>query len=104
MILVTEDALAKLKELLGSEGGEQSAIRVAVMGGGSKGPGLGLVVDEATEEDKRYEVGGIALIIDRALISYCSSVTIDFTIGTEGKCGGASGSGFLIVPENPVNL
>ncbi|MEJ2134542.1 MAG: hypothetical protein P8X86_04770 [Desulfofustis sp.] len=104
MIQVTEDALAKLKELLGSEGGEQSAIRVAVMGGGSKGPGLGLVVDEAAEEDKRYEVGGIALIIDRALISYCSSVTIDFTIGKEGKCGGASGSGFLIVPENPVNL
>lgn len=104
MIQVTEEALAKLEELLRSEGGEQSAIRVAVMGGGSKGPGLGLVVDEATDEDMRYEVGTIALIIDRGLINYCSSVTIDFTIGTEGKCGGVSGSGFLIAPKNPVNL
>lgn len=104
MIQVTEDALSKLEELLGCEGGEQSAIRVAVMGGGSKGPGLGLLVDEAGEEDMRYDVGGIPLIIDRGLINYCGSVTIDFTIGTEGKCGGASGSGFLIVAENPVNF
>ena len=104
MIQVTEEALTKLEELLRSEGGEQSVIRIAVMGGGSKGPGLGLVVDEAAEEDKRYDVGGIPLIIDRGLLDYCGSVTIDFTLGTEGKCGGASGSGFLIVPENPVNF
>ena len=104
MIQVTEEALTKLEELLRSEGGEKSAIRVAVMGGGSKSPGLGLVVDEAGPEDMSYDVGGIPLIIDRGLIDYCRSVTIDFTIGAEGRCGGASGSGFLIIPENPVNF
>ena len=104
MIQVTEEALTKLEELLRSEGGERSAIRVAVMGGGSKSPSLGLVVDEAGEEDMSYDVGGIPLIIDRALIDYCRLVTIDFTIGAEGKCGGSSGSGFLITPEKPVNF
>ena len=104
MIQVTEEAFVKLEELLSSEGGEHSAIRVAVMGGGSKGPGLGLIVDEAGSEDVRYDVEGIPLIIDRGLLDYCRSVTIDFTIGEEGKCGGASGSGFLIETENPVNF
>ena len=104
MIQVTEEALTKLEELLSSQGGEHSAIRVAVMGGGSKGPGLGLVVDGAGVDDVTYDVEGVLLIIDRGLLDYCRSVTIDFTIGAEGKCGGASGSGFLIEPENPVNF
>ena len=104
MIQVTEEALVKLEELLSSEGGEHSAIRVAVMGGGNKGPGLGLIVDEAGTEDVSYDVEGVPLIIDRGLLDYCRSVTIDFTIGQEGKCGGASGSGFLIETENPVNF
>ena len=104
MIQVTEEALTKLEELLLSQGGEQSAIRVAVMGGGSKGPGLGLVVDEAGDQDARYDVEGFPLIIDRSLLEFCRSVTIDFTVGSEGTCGGASGSGFLIEPENPVNF
>ena len=104
MIQVTEEALTKLEELLSSQGGKHSSIRVAVMGGGSKGPGLGLIVDEAGTEDVSYDVGGIPLIIDRGLLDYCRSVTIDFTIGEAGKCGGASGSGFLIESENPVNF
>ena len=104
MIQVTEEALTKLEELLRSQGGEHSAIRVAVMGGGSKGPGLGLVVDEAGDQDVCYDVDGIPLIIDRSLMDYCRSITIDFTIGAKGTCGGASGSGFLIAPEIPVNF
>ena len=104
MIQVTEEALTKLEELLHSQGGAHSAIRVAVMGGGSEGPGLGLIVDEAGADDVCYDVEGVSLIIDRGLLEFCRSVTIDFTIGTEGKCGGASGSGFLIEPVNPVNF
>ena len=104
MIQVTEEALTKLEELRGSQGGKHSAIRLAVMGGGAAGPGLGLIVDEAGPEDVSYDVEGVVLIIDRGLLEYCRSVTIDFTTGEEGKCGGASGSGFLIETEKPVNL
>ncbi len=104
MIQVSDEALVKLSELLRAEGSENSAVRIAVMGGGSKGPGLGLIVDEPGDKDKRYDVGGVPVIIDTSLIDYCRSVTIDFTVGTEGKCGGASGSGFIIAPEKPLNL
>ena len=104
MIQVTEEAWTKLEELLHSQGGEHSAIRIAVMGGGSRGPGLGLIVDEAGTDDLSYDVEGLVLIIDRGLLEYCRSVTIDFAVGAEGKCGGASGSGFLIVPANPLNF
>lgn len=104
MIQVTDEAHLKLDELLQAEGSEESAVRVAVMGGGSQGPALGLLVDEASESDKRYDVGGLPMIIDAALLDYCRSITIDFTVGSQGKCGGASGSGFIITPEQPLNL
>ncbi len=104
MVQVTEDALEKLREMLSTEGGDQSAVRIAVMGGGTQRPSLGLVVDEAGVGDKRYDVDGVPVIVDRSLIEYCRSVTIDFTVGAGGTCGGSSGSGFIIAPENPLNL
>ena len=104
MLQVTEEALAKIEELLRAEGGEKSAVRVAVMGGGSQGPGLGLVVDEPGDGDVTFDVGGVPMLIEANLLNYCKSVVIDFTTGASGKCGGASGSGFVIVPENPVNF
>ena len=93
-----------LRELLSAEGGERAAVRIAVMGGGTRGPSLGLVVDEAGTGDKAYDVGGVPVIIERNLIAYCRSVTIDFTVGAGGACGGSSGSGFVIAPENPVSF
>jgi Fe-S cluster assembly iron-binding protein IscA len=102
MIQISDEALVKLKQLLQAEGSEESAIRIAVMGGRSCGPGLGLIVDEAVENDRRYDIGGLPMIIDGGLIDYCTSITIDFTVGTRGKCGGASG--FIITPRQPLNI
>jgi len=104
MIQVTDEALVKLKEMLQAEGSKNSAVRIAVMGGGAQGPALGLVVDETTGDDTRYDVGGLPMLIDGGLDDYCRSITIDFTVGIEGKCGGASGSGFIITPEQPLNF
>lgn len=104
MIQVTDEALVKLRELLQAEGAKNSAVRIAVMGGGSHGPNLGLIVDEAAENDRRYDVGGLPMIIDGGLIDYCGSVTIDFTVGAQVKCGGASGSGFIIRAQQPLNI
>jgi Fe-S cluster assembly iron-binding protein IscA len=103
MIQVSDEALVKLEELLRAEGSQDSAIRVAVMGGGSQGPGLGLIVDEPGQADRQYDVGGVPVIIDTNLIDYCRLITIDFTVGSQGKCGGASGSGFIIAPQQPLN-
>jgi len=104
MITIDPDALGKLEELHQAEGGEHSAIRIAVMGGGSNGPGLGLIVDEPGEDDIRFDEFPVPVIVERNLMNYCRQISIGFRIGSEGRCGGASGSGFLITPENPVNL
>lgn len=103
MLEVSPEALVKLTEMVAAQGGERSGIRIAVMGGGTQGPGLGLVVDTPGENDVVIDEHGTALIVDRSLIEYCRSISIDFTTGSGGRCGGASGSGFIIRPERPIN-
>jgi len=104
MVTIDPDALVKLEELHQAEGSEHSAIRIAVMGGGSQGPGLGLIVDDPGENDKRFEEFSVPVVVDRNLMDYCKQISIEFKVGRDGRCGGASGSGFLITPENPINL
>ena len=103
MLEVSREAIGQLAELL-TQGGPDSAIRIAVMGGVTDSPGLGLIVDEAKDSDILIQKGAIPFIIDRSLIEYCQIITISFTTGSGGTCGGSSGSGFLITPEKPINF
>ncbi|NNK92767.1 MAG: hypothetical protein HKP41_00305 [Desulfobacterales bacterium] len=103
MLEISNEAIGQLAELL-SQGGSDSAIRIAVMGGGNDSPGLGLIVDEAQDSDISIQKGAIPFIIDRSLIEYCQTITIRFTTGSGGTCGGSSGSGFLITPGKPINF
>jgi len=104
MLEVSSEAKIKLEEFFAAEGGEKSAIRIAVMGGGNQGPSLGLIIDEPSDSDFVDETQGIPLIVEGGLMHYCQSISIDFTIGTQGTCGGASGSGFLIKTKVPLNF
>lgn len=104
MLQISPEALIKLEELHQAEGGENSAVRIAVMGGGSHGPGLGLVVDEPTDNDVLIDEFSIRIVVDRNLMNYCRKISIEFRVGSDGRCGGASGSGFLINPENTINF
>lgn len=100
MLHILEEAREHLGNLL-MEGSKKSAIRIAVVGG-VHGPGLGLIVDEAGEDDLYFEHDNIPLIVDKKLMDYCQSITIGFTTGTGGSCGGSSGGGFLINAENQL--
>lgn len=100
MLEINDEAIEHLTNLL-IQGNSESAIRIAVMGGG-QGPGLGLIVDEANNSDVSIHQKGIPFIIDRNLLEYCKTISIGFRIGNSGSCGGSSGSGFLITPENPI--
>lgn len=102
MLKIAAEAEEHLKNLL-AEGSENSAIRIALMGG-AHGPGLGLIVEEAGEDDLRLEHRTIPFIIDKKLMDYCRSITIGFRKGNEGGCGGSSGSGFLIESETPLSI
>jgi Fe-S cluster assembly iron-binding protein IscA len=102
MLKIHDEAEEHLKNLL-VEGNENSAIRIALMGG-AHGPGLGLIVEEAGENDLRFEHGTLPFIIDKKLMDYCKSITIGFRKGNEGGCGGSSGGGFLIESENSLHF
>jgi len=102
MLKILEEAEEHLNNLL-IGGNESSAIRIAVMGG-AHGPGLGLIVEEAGEDDLKIEHKNLSFIIDKKLMDYCQSITIGFRKGNEGGCGGSSGSGFLIDSDNPLSI
>ncbi len=102
MLKIHDEAEEHLNNLL-AEGSDNSAIRIALMGW-AHGPGLGLIVEEAGEDDLRFEHGTIPFIIDKKLMDYCKSITIGFRKGSEGSCGGSSTSGFLIESENPLSI
>ena len=103
MLTISPEALIKLEEMHQAEGGENTAIRIAVMGGGSHGPGLGLIVDEQNDDDMLFDEFSIPIIVYRNLMNYCRDISIDFRTGTDGRCSGVSGSGFLIATGNPMN-
>jgi len=100
MLKIEDGAVEHLRNLL-SEGRENGAIRIALMGG-AHGPGLGLIIEEAGEGDLQIECCNLPFIINEKLMDYCQSITIGFRQGRDGSCGGSSGSGFLIKPEKPL--
>ncbi len=104
MITVSKEAVAHLGQLVAAEGGAGSAVRIAVMGGIGSGPGLGLVVDSPGETDETVRFDNLAVIIDRQLHAYCRNIHVDFSEGQPEGCAGKSGAGFLIVPDQPINV
>jgi Fe-S cluster assembly iron-binding protein IscA len=104
MLTISPEALARIEELHQAQGGERSAIRIAVMGGGRHGSGLGLIVDERSDDDLVFDEFSVPIIAARNLMDYCRRISIDFRTGGDGRCGGVTGNGFLIVAENPINL
>mgnify|MGYP000092826839 CR=1 FL=1 len=102
MLKILEEAEEHLNNLL-IGGNKSSAIRIAVMGG-AQGPRLGLIVEEAGEDDLKIEHKNLSFIIDKKLMAYCQSITIGFRKGNEGGCGGSSGSGFLIDSDSSLSF
>jgi Fe-S cluster assembly iron-binding protein IscA len=104
MLKISDIALEKLGELVAAEGGLESGVRIAPMGGGISSSGLGLAVDEPGEADYVVQQSGVMVIVDHSLMEYCKTITIEFQAGREGSCGGSSGSGFIITPGQPINF
>ena len=102
MLHIRDEAVEHLRALL-TEGGETGAIRIAVMGG-AQGTGLGLIIDEASDDDLEITHGDIPLIIDKKLMEYCQAITIGFRQADKGSCGGSSGGGFLLDAENTLTF
>lgn len=100
MLTITENAAAHLNEI-GDQKQSGSAIRVAVMGGGSS-CGLGLVTDTIKETDSISRHGNYTVAVDTKLLEYCRTITIDFSEGEPEGCSSRAKRGFLISAEKPV--
>ena len=79
VILVTEAAAIKIKELLVEEGKAESGLRVFVQGGGCSGFQYGLMIEESGGVgDQLFESNGVRLYVDPVSLSYLKGAEVDF--------------------------
>jgi iron-sulfur cluster assembly accessory protein len=94
MLMITENAAGKVKELLVQEGRNDIALRVAVQPGGCSGLRYAMYLDdEVSEKDVTEEQFGVRVVIDKMSVPYLDQAKIDFLDSLEA-------SGFTI--DNPV--
>lgn len=93
MVIITEEAAAKIKNLLCERGNEGHGLRLGVMGGGCSGFQYKLDFEErAGDLDHVFEIAGVKIFIDMKSSLYLNGVTLDYH-------DGLMGAGFKI--ENP---
>jgi iron-sulfur cluster insertion protein len=79
MIMVSESAKAKMREILAEENDPNLKVRAFVQGGGCSGFQYGFTLDEAMEEDDySIEFEGGLLLVDAMSAQYMTDATIDY--------------------------
>ena len=80
MVTVTENAAAKIKELMAQEPeGEVSVLRIAVQGGGCSGFQYALGFDRGPQDgDNEVEMHGVRVVVDPFSAPYLVGSEIDF--------------------------
>jgi iron-sulfur cluster insertion protein len=85
MLVFTDSAARKVKELIEEEGNPELKLRVFVSGGGCSGFQYGFTFDEiANEDDTAFQKNGVTLLIDPMTFQYLTGAEIDYTEGLEG--------------------
>ena len=85
VLIFTDSAAAKVRELIEEEGNPDLKLRVFVTGGGCSGFQYGFTFDEeVAEDDAVIEKGGVTLLIDPMSYQYLVGAEIDYKEGIEG--------------------
>ena len=84
MIILTEAATKKLKELFEAQEESKRNLRVKVMGGGCSGFQYQLNFDEAKKGDTIAEYFGVKVLCDPKSFLYLNGSTIDYVEGLMG--------------------
>ena len=85
VLIFTDSAAAKVRELIEEEGNPDLKLRVFVTGGGCSGFQYGFTFDEeVAEDDTVIEKGGVTLLIDPMSYQYLVGAEIDYVEGIEG--------------------
>jgi len=86
LLVFTDNAANKVKELIEEEGNTELKLRVFVSGGGCSGFQYGFTFDEITNEDDTVlNKNGVQLLIDPMSFQYLVGAEIDYTEGLEGS-------------------
>ncbi|MGN0918845.1 MAG: iron-sulfur cluster insertion protein ErpA [Oxalobacter sp.] len=82
---MSDNAVAKIKELLAEEGNPNLKLRVFVQGGGCAGFQYGFSFDEnIAEDDTVIEKDGIQMLIDAISYQYLIGAQVDYKDDLEG--------------------
>jgi iron-sulfur cluster insertion protein len=85
-LVFTDNAAAKVKQLIDEEGNTDLKLRVFVSGGGCSGFQYGFTFDEVTNEDDTVmQKSGVTLLIDAMSYQYLVGAEIDYSQGVEGE-------------------
>ena len=84
-LVFTENAAAKVKQLIDEEGNTELKLRVFVTGGGCSGFQYGFTFDETVnEDDTAMKKSGVTLLIDPMSLQYLAGAEIDYQENVEG--------------------
>ena len=79
MITVTEQAVAKIQDILLEENNPRLKLRVFVQGGGCSGMQYGFTLDEEqNEDDWDLEISGVNVLVDSMSGGYLQGAVIDY--------------------------
>jgi iron-sulfur cluster insertion protein len=83
--IFTDNAAAKVADLIAEEGNPNLKLRVFVQGGGCSGFSYGFTFDEvANEDDTTMTKNGVSLLIDAMSYQYLVGAEIDYKNDLEG--------------------
>ena len=84
-LIFTDNAAAKVRELVEDEQNPDLKLRVFVTGGGCSGFQYGFTFDELlADDDITIEKDHVALVVDSLSYQYLVGATVDYTEGLEG--------------------
>lgn len=82
MIVLTEPAAKKVKELMSREAGSDLALRVAVHPGGCSGFTYEMLFDdEIGEDDEIAEIHDVKVVVDRVSLKFLNGASLDYREG-----------------------
>jgi iron-sulfur cluster assembly accessory protein len=85
MIRLTENAVSKVKEVIGEQAELYAGIRVAVVGGGCSGFQYAMNLERAGREgDEVLEVDGLKVFVDDQSAPYLQDTEIDYIETIQG--------------------
>jgi len=86
MIMVSDSAKAKMREILAEENDPSLKVRAFVEGGGCSGFQYGFTLDDKLEEDDfAIEFDGGLLVVDAISAQYMTDATIDWETSIRGS-------------------